>query len=103
MQPFDVDCYGPLGAAADRYLRILASVRAFRAFSPSTDSQGYDLNFSQRMRRKNVVQTRLYTRLSYLIYLGSETMVSHGTMRLSNSAQSLLVEEADIHCSVRRF
>jgi hypothetical protein len=45
MQTFGLDSYGVLGAAADRYLRILAYVCAYNALLASTDSQGYDLNF----------------------------------------------------------
>ena len=50
-----------LGAAADRYLYILASARAFRTFSPSTDLKGNDLYSSRHMRQRNMIQMTLYS------------------------------------------
>lgn len=79
MQPFGMDSHGSLGAAADRYLYTLASARAFRAFSPSTDLKGNDLYSSRHMRQRNMIQTRLCTRLGYLIYLSLETVMSYGS------------------------
>ena len=97
-QPLGCDaalCYGFLWLSG-RSCRSVSPHLGLRvlicAFSPSTDSQGYDLSFSQRMRRRNMVQTRLCTRLGYMIHLGLWTMMSHGAERLGNSAQSPLTQ-----------